>query len=495
MLPILDKNFQKEYALLSLLDSEERYFSCQELAAELQLSERTVYKYLQNLTSQLESYPAAELSIKRSAALGIRLYRAPWLSIHSVYTSFARQSVTYDFFHSLFLETTDTTTAFCLSHFISSASLYRALASMREALAAFSLNLDAADMHLIGEERQIRYFYNNFYLQIYRGYAWPFPDIPRQLIMNAIDDILSCLDVPMSISDRKHYSYWLAVIAHRLNLRHTLSTPLPEKLGLDNEAYHAALPAIRRFFQRFHLPVSAAECQFVFYLLYAFPFGMNAQQRLFAAARDARGFDCLPLNATDHFLAVFARYFPQWIGMGTPSFRLKLHRLHFHGALLRGSSDLLERYPFLKSYQSTYPIFAQRMQKLFAALSPHSHNCCFADERYLLPHYILLCSQYFDLAAGEPPIRLALLTDYGPIYEEKIKKEIISHFRDDFHIIFVTAHHSHDILITNLPARIHRHDQLTLSLHSAFNSREWSLLAQLLTQAQTGNLPEKDQPL
>ena len=487
MLPILDKNFQKEYALLSLLDSDERYFSCQELADKLGLSERTIYKYLQNLTGQLKHYPPEELAIERSTALGIRLQRAPWLSIHSVYTSLARQSLTYDFFHSLFLETTDTTTAFCLAHFISSASLYRALSPMRETLAAFSLTLDAADMRLDGGEMQIRYFYNNFYLQIYRGYAWPFPSISRQLVMNAIDDISGALDAPMSISDRKHFSYWLAVIAHRLSLRHCLTTPLPAELGLDNEAYHTALPAIQRFFQRLHLPASPAECQFIFYLLHAFPFGMNVQQRLFAAARDVRGFDCLPLTATDHFLAVFARYFPQWMGMGSPSFRLKLHRLHFHGALLSGSSDLLERYPFLKSYRQDFPAFAQRMDKLFASLAPHSCGRCFADERYLLPHYILLCSQYFDLAAGEPLIRLALLTDYGPIYEEKIKKEIRSRFGDDFHLQFVTPQGTcshYDILITNLPVKIVTAGHLTLSIHTAFNQREWNLLAQLLRRRQ-----------
>ena len=490
MLPILDKNFQKEYALLSILDSEDRYFPCQELAEKLDLSERTVYKYLQNLTAQLDPFPTEEMSIERSAAFGIRLHRAPWLNIHSVYAQFAQRSLTYAFFHHLFLETTDTTTSFCLNHFVSQASLYRSLAPMRQTLAAFSLQLDAADMRLSGEEMQIRYFYNNFYLQIYRGYDWPFPDIARQLIMNAIDDILSALDAPMSISDRKHFSYWLAVIAHRLSLRHCLTAPLPQELGLDNEAYHAARPAIERFFQRLHLPVSTAECQFVFYLLHAFPFGMNIQQRLFAAARDVRGFDCLPLTATDHFLAVFARYFPQWIGMGSPSFRLKLHRLHFHGALLSGSSDLLERYPFLKSYQQSYPSFARSMDKLFASLAPHSCGRCFADERYLLPHYILLCSQYFDLAAGEPTIRLALLTDYGPIYEEKIKKEIISHFRDDFHIKFAAPYEGYDILITNLPVKIVTSGHLTLSIHTAFNQREWELLARLLRQKQELLTPE-----
>ena len=483
MLPILDKNFQKEYTLLSILDSADRYFSCQELAEKLALSERTVHKYLQNLTTQLSAYPPEEMSIERSASFGIRLHRAPWLNIHSIYRQFAQKSLTYAFFHHLFLETTDTTTAFCLNHFISPASLYRSLSPMRQALTAFSLQLDAADMRLDGEELQIRYFYNNFYLQIYRGYDWPFPDISRQLIINAIDDILGTLDATMSISDRKHFSYWLAVIAHRLSLRHCLTAPLPAELGLDNEAYHTALPSIKRFFQRLHLPVSTAECQFVFYLLHAFPFGMNVQQRLFAAARDARGFDCLPLTATDHFLAVFARYFPQWMGMGSPSFRLKLHRLHFHGAILSGSSDLLERYPFLKSYQHSYPAFAARMEQLFSSLAPHPCGRCFADERYLLPHYLLLCSQYFDLAAGEPVIRLALLTDYG-IYEEKIKKEIISRFRDDFHIKFTMSHEDYDILITNLPVKIVTEGHSTLSIHTAFNQREWSLLARLLAQAQ-----------
>ena len=485
MLPILDKSRQKEYALLSLLDSADRYFSCQELAQSLKLSERTIHKYLQDLTTHLAEHCGQDFHIERSTALGIRLHRVPWLNIHTVYTKFAQKSMSYSFFHTMFLETSDTTTAFCLSHYLSQASLYRALTPMRNAVATFSLTLDIANMRLSGNEMQIRYFFNNFYLQIYRGYDWPFPAISRQRVMNAIEDILNALDFPMSISDRKHFSYWLAIIAHRLTLRHSLSSTLPAELGMENEAYQACLPAIQRFFQRFRLPLLTAECQFIFYLLHAFPFGVNIQQRLFAAARDARGFDCLPLTATDHFMAVFARYFPNWIGLGAPSFRQKLHRLHFHGALLSGSSDLPERYPFLKSYQSTYPNFAHHIQKLYEALEPHPCGRCFADARYLLPHYILLCSQYFNLTAAESVITLALLTDYGPIYEEKIKQEILSRFQDEFHLQFVTTNVAYDLLITNLPAPIHSPGHLTLSIHTAFNAREWDMLRQLLTHIRT----------
>ena len=121
------------------------------------------------------------------------------------------------------------------------------------------------------------------------------------------------------------------------------------------------------------------------------------------------------------------------------------------------------------------------MQKLYAALAPHPCGRCFTDSCYLLPHYILLCSQYFDLTTAEPFIQLALLTDYGPIYEEKIKQEILSRFRDNFHLRFTNSPTAYDLLITNLPAPIQPPGHLTLSIHAAFNHREWEQLEQLLT--------------
>ncbi len=51
---------------------------------------------------------------------------------------------------------------------------------------------------------------------------------------------------------------------------------------------------------------------------------------------------------------------------------------------------------------------------------------------------------------------------------------------------FVTAYQRHDILITNLPARIHTHGTLTLSIHTAFNSGEWY---QLLRKTQAAKCP------
>jgi hypothetical protein len=52
----------------------------------------------------------------------------------------------------------------------------------------------------------------------------------------------------------------------------------------------------------------------------------------------------------------------------------------------------------------------------------------------------------------------------------------------------VTTCQEYDILITNLPARIHTANTLTLAIHTAFNPREWHLLRQLLRQAQTAQL-------
>lgn len=485
MLPILDKSAKKEYDLLKLLDEEDRWWTRAELAARTGISERTLHKYIQNLAQHLSHWPQEEIRIETGSNLGTHLHRSGTFNIHLVYSDYAESSIVFAFFNAVFSKRVNSIVDFCLKNYISSASLYRKLLPMRKALQLFNIDLDVASLTMNGSESQLRYFYYTLYLEIYRGCSWPFSAFSQQRIMNDIQYLCDDFHCQISTNDREQFAFWIAVILTRIRNGHPTAAGSFDFIASENPVYPKFRGKIGRIFTNFSLPQYETECQFLFFILHSFPFFEAMHDRWFdAITKNTNVRNCVPLQATDIFLQDFASLFQVDYIQISKELRLKLNRLHFHAALLRGSSDLLERYPFLKNFDDTYPTFAQKFHGFYQKLLTSEGRRCFIDMDYLFPRYLLLCSQYFHLADHEQPIGVRLFTDYGPIYENRIKTEIRGRFYDDFNLQFVhEAVQDYDIMITNIPRIKEAPHKLVMNVHEAFNSREWSELERLLKTA------------
>ena len=482
MLPLLDTAQQREYDLLALLDSSDRWWTSTELTARTGLSTRTIHKYIHHLAHQLTHWPANEIHLETCSGQGTRLVKAASFNIRIVYAYYAEHSLIYTFFDAIFSKETLSPIDFCLNHYISPASLYRKLAPLRKVLQRFNLKLDVSSLQLKGTESQIRYFYYTLYQEIFRGYRWPFETASRSQIMRYIDILCNRLNCPISLNEREQFAFWLAVILVRLRFfRRLPSIPFLEQLTARNPIYTDLREQLGQIFPHFALSIHETECQFIFSLLYAFPFLEAANPRLFAAAAVSWTEHCLPLQAAE----LFENRFQQLFGLDAlphpDTFRLGLKRLHFHALLFQGNSDLLERYPVLNGFTHTFPRFTRQLDTLCQQLQASPLRACFLDHTYLLPHYILLCSEHLHLPDYESPIRLRLFTDYGPIYESKIQQEILNRFSSQYNLQIV-SHPSddYDILLTNLPETKDSPDKLLINVHDAFNEREWNTLESFL---------------
>ena len=482
MLPLLDTAQQREYDLLTLLDSSDRWWTSTELTARTGLSTRTVHKYIHHLAQHLTHWPTAEIHLDTCSGQGTRLVKAASFNIRIVYAYYAEHSLIYTFFDAIFSKETLSPIDFCLSHYISPASLYRKLAPLRKVFQRFNLKLDVSSLQIKGTESQIRYFYYTLYQEIFRGYRWPFETASRPQIIRYIDSLCNQLDCPISLNEREQFAFWLAVILVRLRFSRRLpSTPFLEQLTNGNILYAELRDQLGQIFPCFSISPHETECQFIFSLLYAFPFLEAANPRLFAAAAISWTDQCLPLQAADLFENQFLQIFQLEALPHPDSFRMGLKRLHFHALLFQGNSDLLERYPVLNDFNHIFPRFARQLDTIYCQLQASPLQACFLDHTYLLPHYILLCSEHLHLPAYESPIRLRLFTDYGPIYESKIQQEIMNRFSSQFNLQIISRPSAdYDILLTNLPETKASSEKLLINVHDAFNEREWNTLESFL---------------
>lgn len=480
MLPILDKQQQTEYELLSILDSDDRWWTSAELSKTMGISTRTVQNYIHYLSEDLEKWGKDDIFIKVYSSNGIHLYRKDNFNIHEIYNRFAKKSTVSQFFTTIFFEKTQSLVEFCLKNYCSASFLYRKLSPMRESLKAFNLELDVSSLKIVGNEINIRYFYYTFFREIYRGCEWPFKNIKYGRVSNLMERFCDYFNCGMSKNNSEQFAFWLAIIMTRVENGHILKDCSPFNCFTEGNSIYKGLSSIIDMLYDAQNSLEA-EKQFAFSILYAFPFSEKIHIKLFEAAANKNGEPFYPLYAAQVFIKIFREYFNEIPIAENNIFLARLICLHCHTHIFIGSSDLQENYPFLKNLKNTYPVFYRKLLQVYNALLKTDAKKYFMDREYLLPRYALICSSSFNIASLEDIIYICLFTDYGPIYEEKMKKEIIGRYSDSFNIRFTSeADESKDMIITNISSIKNWDDIPLLNIREAFNSREWSMLYSML---------------
>lgn len=494
MFPVLEEDLQKQYEILTILDSEDRWWIGAELSEILGISPRTVHRYLYKLIDHLKAWPKQDIFIDVHANQGIRLIKAGSFNIYQVYSRLAWSSLIFKFLDNMFFNKTDSLMEFCIKNYVSVSSAYRKLYPVKVLTQGFNLQLRMSPPVLDGGETQKRYFYYTLYWEIYRGCEWPFKNTDRERLLWQVRELCSAFHCEMSESGTEQLLYWMAVNLTRIRQGHLLTDLSPFAfLTENNPLYRESSSWLDNVYEGIPQAGMEAEKQFLFAILHAFPYMDTIHSDMFRAAE--KKVTCQPCRATrtwlrlfrEHFQAETSEYFElqaRSVPAVCDALEAQLNRLHCHAALFTGWSDLLERYPFLKNLRDDYPLFYQRLSRFYSVLLESDEKACFYDKDYLFPRYALLCSEYFDLTRCEKPIAIFLLTDYGPIYEKKVEREIQSRFDGIFRIYFSDAIEVCDIILTNIPHVRERNHLPLLNIREAFSEREWTALRQMMVNVQ-----------
>ncbi|NLM67764.1 MAG: HTH domain-containing protein, partial [Enterococcus sp.] len=171
-------NFQlRKIQLLNLLDSEERFFSINELAEQMNVSNPTVDKTIEAAKSdcKLHRLPIVierQDTPLRSVAIQRRFNGdSQVLSLRKIYII---ESLNYRLLKDFFFEHFSDVKTFAQEQFTSHSLIYNKLGQLKEMLAQFDLALDLGQhFHLVGDERQIRFLFVSLFWNTYNDFDWP----------------------------------------------------------------------------------------------------------------------------------------------------------------------------------------------------------------------------------------------------------------------------------------------------------------------------------
>ncbi|WP_312149049.1 helix-turn-helix domain-containing protein [Paenibacillus odorifer] len=210
----MDKGFNLASQLLTLLDTEHRWFTLAEIEKSLGISDKTIRKMVEEISKQLPS----TVTIEVSRGKGIVLQRDGRSTISEVISSMFRQTIFYRLMDFLFtnvgrLSVEELSEAM----FMSTSSLKKLIVQLNnDDLKAYKLRISFSTPMIKGNEMNIRYFYWKLYCDAYEFAGWPFANVDFAYINQLITNIENENNIVYFINSKRRLSFLLAIVIERV---------------------------------------------------------------------------------------------------------------------------------------------------------------------------------------------------------------------------------------------------------------------------------------
>lgn len=168
---LITTEMTRRILLLNLLYGADDWLTTEKISARLHCSTKTVLadcRYIEERWSD-------QLMIEVSKKSGIKLTISTFHSIHDIYVDIIKSSDSFTLMEAIFFHPNESSEEMASKVFLSSSSLYRLSRKLNNGLKERHLRIDSNPFVFSGEgERQIRYFFISYFIEVYGVHKWPF---------------------------------------------------------------------------------------------------------------------------------------------------------------------------------------------------------------------------------------------------------------------------------------------------------------------------------
>lgn len=204
---LLSPTMHRRVLLLNLLNGTDRWITSDCLAETINCSKKTIMLDCQYIEDRWSDY----LTIEASRKHGIRLIASPNRSIHEIYIEIIQESTAFSLLESIFFEPRQLAVYWEKNLFLSNSSLYRLSNVIRSALKDRNIQMSRSPYFVHGkDERQIRYFFTSYFIEVYGIHDWPFY-LDQEKVFNLSNKINKKFDLELNESQIVHLAYSIAI--------------------------------------------------------------------------------------------------------------------------------------------------------------------------------------------------------------------------------------------------------------------------------------------
>lgn len=204
---LLSPSMHRRVLLLNLLNGPKSWVTSDYLAESIDCSKKTIMLDCQYIEDRWSDY----LTIETSRKHGIRLITSPHRSIHEIYIEIIQESNAFSLLESIFFKPRQPAAFWEKKLFLSNSSLYRLSNLIGSALKDRNIQMSRSPYFVHGkDERQIRYFFTCYFIEVYGIRDWPF-HLDREKVFQLSNKINKKFDLELNDSQIVHLAYSIAV--------------------------------------------------------------------------------------------------------------------------------------------------------------------------------------------------------------------------------------------------------------------------------------------
>lgn len=481
---MIDETEIIELRILQLLESEERWWTIEEIAVLLDLSKATIQKYLGNLKTRIEGFPEEKIMIETSTSKGIYLHRLSSFNLHFLYTDILKELLVFSIFNRFLYENHVSIVKISSENFVSVASLRRKYKIYNTYFE--HLNLSIKKDIFSGDERQIRWFFSEFYWQIFKGTEWPFRLIPQPFMKGVIEAIQNFFHMKIIPEVKEEMTYWVTVhcLRHIKGFRVESDSEI-QKYSQNNPMFSPFIDILKNLFPneaKNNDETTPADMEYLFLLLSALPvMEKNSEYSQVVYQAHQKG-NTLMYQMTKDWLNFYEEIFGI-IDSSSLYHKVEhmLLRIHSFSYLYHMGGDLFFKKSYVKEIIEYHPRFFEKMNMIHDALSK-KYEPITQNKAYLMENYALLAMENLAINQFERTVRIGLSFSKGILYEGVVRGKLLSYFSGRYKLEFVGYSEPKEIFITDLPHVAEEEEYTLLSAQTQLTRRDYENIERAILQ-------------
>lgn len=451
---MIDKSEIIEISILQLLDSEDRWWTIEEISNLLYLSKATAQKYTTLLKLRCESFGNDQIYIEKSPSKGVFLHRSPTFAPQFIYAQVIQELLVFSVLDTFFNRKSNLLLTMAMDNFSSVASIRRKYQAINLRFLELELDISIIKDRIKGNERQIRWFYSKFYWKVFRGTEWPFPNLPRNVVEHRVKTIQNFYNLELPPEIKEEVMYWLAINwwRHLSGYRVKYDSEI-EKYCLNHSQFPKFVKAMTLAFpeaSRNNEKLNEVQIHYLFFLISALPLLEKNDlynQHIYMAHQKS---NTLIFRATQEWFIHYKKIFGFSLSLERrQSLEHNLLRIHSYSYLFKPKPYVIFE-DYKRKEKKIYPKFNEALMKLYRIMNINYPSITI-NQSYILEHYIYLIKPLIDSKLFEQTFRICLSFSKGSIYERIAQENIIARFGKNYNLSFVHNNMDKDLLITDSP--------------------------------------------
>lgn len=385
----------------------------------LKCTVRTTKDVLDELENDVKQWDS-EVYLQQKSDGYLYVYIPSDLSIHGIYLYYLEDNINFNWMKQYFFENTVEINEYALEHYVSYSTMYKNMKVIdRNILSRYKLQFNTnVNATILGDEKQKRLFFFDFFWYSYSGLKWPFYNVEKKKFDIFFKYIEKIRVRNIGLSEKEILRYYFAIIFHRIEIGETCDESILKNQLLEDSKHYTILkeslfPIYKSIFPKLMKKDIESEIAFLYLTIFGLEFHLEDNAIVSEMLVYVQTHDINVVEYTNFWMKEFFLYFD--IKLNAREYSIlysNLIHIHSRASLFEGIDSISEDIPGISKSKGPLTHIVNKFYEILVEKSTFE-NPLFENRVFLINKYSVLIEKYAGKKYLINHIKICLLSIYG----------------------------------------------------------------------------------